>query len=512
MKRRLIALVQAALLLALSACTLPSVSSPPVESEPPAAEHTSSAPRPEFALSYNSTHPLDPLATTDSGNLSLAGLVYEGLFALDGQFEPRPVLCDTYSVNASGTVWTFSLRTDAVFSDGTPLTPKHVASSLRTARSSALYAERLSSVLGVSTGENSVTVTLSAPNGALPALLDIPITLPVEEGDAPLGTGPYCYDRDGDALLLRRNTLWWQAQSLPLDTVPLHAVTSADERIAAFDTALISAVTADPTSTNALGYSGSYELWTCPTTNLLYLGFNHASGYCSDVVLRQAISRALDRGVIASTLYSGYADPSALPIAPASPLYDEVLADELVPSVSVASQLLEDGKYKLEDGGRLTRRGKLVELTLLVNSENSFRLATADYIAEELDKLGITVTVSALPWTDYLNALAAGRFDLSLGQIKMTADFDPSVLITGALNYGLFWNEETNALLAAYRAASGEARSTAASAFQAHFASTLPFAPLCFIRTAVYTQWGAVSGLHPTQQNPFDQFHRWTVH
>lgn len=511
-KKRLTALVLTLSLLFLCACELPAVSSQPVDTETPPSESEAPVQRAEFALACNDSHALDPLATTDSSNLALAGLVYEGLFELDGSFTPQPLLCTEYSANENCTVWTFTLRSGVVFSDGTPLTPKHVATSIRTARSSELYAGRLASIIGVSTGENTVTVTLAAPNGALPALLDIPITLPVEEGLAPLGTGAYCYDTSGDTLILRQNGYWWQEKNLPLTEIPLRSITTADDRIAAFDTALITTVTADPTSTNALGYSGSYEMWTSATTNLLYLGFHHASGFCSDVVLRQAISRALDRTVIASTLFAGHADPSALPISPASPLYDFVLADELTSSVSIAEQLLEDGKYKLEEGGRLTRRGKLVELKLLVNSENSFRIATANYIAEELDKLGITVTVTALPWEDFLTALAAGNFDLYLGQVKMTADFDPAVLLTGSLNYGQFWNEETNALLYAYQSATGDARAHTASALHAHLASTLPFAPLCFIRTSVYTQWGALSGLQPTQQNPFYHFDQWSIH
>lgn len=510
-KQRLTALALALSLLFLCACELPAASSQPADSETAPVESETPVQRAEFALACNDAHTLDPLATTDSSNLALAGLVYEGLFALDSSFEPQPVLCESFSTDETCTVWTFTLRSDVVFSDGTPLTPKHVATSIRTARSSELYTERLTSVIGVSTGENTVTITLAAPNGALPALLDIPITLPVEEGLAPLGTGPYCYAAGDDALILRQNEFWWQGKDLPLTEIPLRSVTTADDRIAAFDTALITTVTADPTSTNALGYSGSYEMWTSATTNLFYLGFNHASGFCSDVVLRQAVSRALDRTVISSTLFAGHADPSALPVSPASSLYDSLLADELTSSVSIAAQLLEDGNYKLEEGGRLTRRSKLVDLNLLVNSENSFRVATANYIAEELDKLGITVTVTALPWEDFLTALSAGSFDLYLGQVKMTADFDPAVLITGTLNYGQFWNEEINALLYAYQSATGDARASAASALYAHLVSTLPFAPLCFIRTSVYTQWGAVSGLQPTQQNPFYRFDQWII-
>ena len=152
-----------------------------------------------------------------------------------------------------------------------------------------------------------------------------------------------------------------------------------------------------------------------------------------------------------------------------------------------------------------------MELELLVNTDNSFRVSVADYLADELAKLGLTVTVTKLPWDDFLKALDDGDFDLYLAQGKLTADFDLSPLLTGTLNYGGFWRESTNALLSAFRAASSTARPAAAGALYADLASSVPFAPLCFLRTSVLSQWGSVSGLEPTQQNAFYHFYDWTV-
>lgn len=506
-----------ALMLAVSLSLLPGCGSEeaddvPQDSETPVQQSETPAEPVAFTLPYDATDALDPLAGTSTTNQALAGLVYQGLFELDTAFAPQPLLCASYTVSEDQTVWTFTLRDGVTFSDGTPLTAAHVAASLNTARSSTLYAARLAQVASVKAGENTVTVTLSAPNGTLPALLDIPITLPAAEGDsAPLGTGPYYYDAENGEPVLTANPNCWQQFDLPVERIPLHSVSSADDRIAAFDTGVISLISSDLTGTNALGYSGSYETWDCPTTSMLYLGFNCASGPCQYAALRQAISRSIDRSTVATTLLSGHAAPAVLPVSPASALYDETLADELGYSMSAAAQLLQDGGYSLNDDGVLIRRKKPVELTLLVNTDNSFRVSIADYLATELSKLGLTVTVTKLPWTEFLTALQAGQFDLYLAQVKMTADFDPTALLTGSLNYGGFWSENTNALLAAFRAASDDTRADAASALYADLASALPFTPLCFLNTSVLTQWGMVSGLDPTPQNPFYHFHTWEI-
>lgn len=508
--KRCIAPLLAAALLLLPACQAEQ-EAPPLQETGGIQESAPPVQRTEFSLAYDATDTLDPLAGAGSTNLALSGLVYEGLFELDAAFQPQPLLCASYTASENCTVWTFTLRGGVTFSNGAPLTAAHAAASLNAARSSDLYSARLAQVTAVTAGEGTVTVTLSSPNGALPALLDIPVTLAGGDGSAaPLGTGPYYYDTGGGALSLTANPHWWQGRALPLDEIPLRATSTADDRIAAFDTGLVTLTPSDLTGTNALGYSGNYETWDCPTSALLYLGFNCERGACRDVALRQAVFRGIDRATVTASLLSGHGDAAVLPVHPASPLHDATLADELTYSVSTAAQILESGGYVLADGV-LTRNGRAVALELLVNTDNSFRVSVADYLAQELAKLGLTVTVTKLPWDEYLSALAKGEFDLYLAQVKLTADFDLSPLLTGTLNYGGYWSSDTNALLAAFRASSGTARSAAASGLCADLASSVPIAPLCFLRTSVLTQWGAVSGLEATQQNPFYHIYNWTV-
>lgn len=502
----LTALLLVCSLLLLTACTpaeevpSPDVSSPGTEDSTPKQV--------QFALCYDSTQSLDPLATANTINLALAGLVYEGLFELDEHFSPQPLLCDGCSVREDGLVWTFTLRPGVTFSDGTPLTAAHAAASLNAARRSELYASRLAPVTAVkAVDEITLTVTLSTPVALLPALLDIPIVLSGSE-NAPLGTGPYSYETTGDGLALVRNARWWQTRELPVETIPLRAVSSAADQVAAFDTGLTSAVLSDPTSTNALGYSGSYETWTAPTASMLYLGFRCSGGLCADPVLRRAIGLALDRDTLSASLLSGYADPAVLPVSPHSPFCDAELASSLAYSSGRAAQLLAEEGYILSEDGTLLKWRKPVSLTLLVNSENAFRTAAAQAIADSLAALGITVTVKALPWSEFVAALQRGEFDLYLAQTKLTADFDLSALLTGELNYGGYWNSDVHFLLAAFRAAGDE---SSAAALYTALAADPPFTPLCFVRTAVFTRWGMVSGVNPTQQNPFHHFYTWEL-
>lgn len=495
-----------ALLLALSGCQPgpDAVSSAPPETTAP----TDAAPvRSQFALAWDPNGTLDPIQA-GSTNLTLSTLVFQGLFALDQSFAPTPVLCQSYTTSEDGLVWTFTLRRGLQCSDGQPLDAAHAADCLNAARFSSLYAARLARVIEVTGEGRTLTITLASPSGALPALLDIPIFRTGEDG-LPLGTGPYCFRRQGSGMALERNP-HYQGEQPPLAAIPLRATPTAEDRLAAFDTGSVTLVNTDLTNSSSPGYSGNYESWDYPTTTLLYLGFNVKSGPCKDPLLRQAVSRGIDRSTVVAALLSGHADAAHFPFSPRSGFYDPALAEELDYSIAAAQQLLRDGGYTTQEG-LLYGEDAPVALTLAVNTENTFKTALADYLAQELAKLGLTVTVEKLPWAEYMAALQGRTCDLYLGQVRMTADFDPTTLLTGSLNYGGYYSAAFLNLLSAYRAASGDARDRSAYDLCVQLATDMPIAPLCFQRGSVLTQWGAVSGLSPTQQDPFYHMYQWTL-
>ena len=107
--------------------------------------------------------------------------------------------------------------------------------------------------------------------------------------------------------------------------------------------------------------------------------------------------------------------------------------------------------------------------------------------------------------------MAAGQFDLYIGEVRLTGDFDPSPLLTGALNYGGYENWTLTQALGTWKAAQGQARTQAAQALWAQFAQDAPIAPLCFKRGALLVRWGMVSGLQPTRANPFYRMEEWTT-
>ena len=503
--RRLSALTLACILL-LAACGAPAEGSASASSSGASSSSASaSAPtEPEetaasaaFTLAACPAYSFHPVLAENSVNLALAPLMYEGLFTLDSAFQAQPALCQSYSVSEDGLTWTFTLQPGIAFSDGTPLTGEIVAQALQTARGEgSRYASRLASVSSVQGSGDQVSVTLTQPNGALAELLDIPIAL--GEGDRPLGTGPYVLTDSGGSLSLTARSDWHGgAENLPIAQIPLASMTRADGLMSAFNAGEITLMDVDLTGSSALGSSGRYEVWDYNTTQMLYLGFNAQQGLCRDADVRRAIARAVDRQDVVDAIFARHGTAAALPIHPDSPWYDDAIAGELAYDPTVlAGQGLE---------GR--------PLTLVVNIENTAKSAVATYVEQQLESAGLVVTVDRLPWGEYQETVAAGDFDLYIGEVYLTPDFDLSPLLGlgGSLNHGGWTSNVIGGLLSSFRTAQGDARTAAASSLCLHLTQQVPIAPICFRNGTVLTQYGRVEGLSPVYGNIFSQLESWTI-
>ena len=165
----------------------------------------------------------------------------------------------------------------------------------------------------------------------------------------------------------------------------------------------------------------------------------------------------------------------------------------------------------MEAAGLNTGRTRTV--TLLVNQENTFKVSAAEHIAQALSDFDLQIQVEALPWEEYAAALAAGNFDLYLGQVTLTGDFDLAPLLSssGSLNYGRWQDALGDALLSALQGAQGDARTQAAADLFAYLNQQAPIVPVCFKNGSVLTQWSRLSGLSPVRGNVFYQLENWNL-
>ena len=286
------------------------------------------------------------------------------------------------------------------------------------------------------------------------------------------------------------NQAWWRGTRQPTDRIALVEAADQDTMLYRFTSLDVQLITADLTGTSPISVTGNVSYQDTDTTVFQYIGCNTARQPLDDPAFRRALSIAANRGRIVSAFLSGHGDAAQFPLSPVSPLY---------PTELERSYSRDNLTAALDQSGYLGGR----TLILLVNSENSFKTSVANYLAESFTSAGIAVSVKVLPWAEYTAALEAGNFDLYYGEVRLSADWDLSALLStgGALNYGGWSNETTDRLLTAF--ASAGDRATAMSALCRHLQEQAPIIPICFKSTSVLTQTGVLENLVSTAAEPF---------
>lgn len=454
-----------------------------------------------FSLPYYQNHTLDPITCGEGVQEAVASLLYEPLFALDRQFQPEPVLCGGYEWDETGLVCTLTLRDGVTFSDGSELTARDVVETLLRARESERYAYRLRGMASAAANRaGQVVITLTAPNRALPALLDIPIVKRTTAGwPVPVGTGPYLLADGGDFLQARED--WWQQKRLPVETIALVRAKDWETARYLFDTRRVELLTVDPTDDSSL-VNGKAQIFVQPTTVMQFVGFNTAEGrFFANPALRSLFSQGIDRDTLVEKQLLWFATAAQFPLTPLSPLYPKDLEKPYN-----REEILDVLRNAGQDGGE-TRA-----LTLLVCEGDVFRSASARFIAEGLSLLDWEITVEELPWEEYLAALETGEFDLYFGEVRLTADWDLTALVgtDGLLNYGGYGTEVTDQLLEQF--AGAEDRASAIGLLLSHLQADAPIAPVCFKNYAVLTHPGVVEGVSPAPSGIFRNMESWTIH
>lgn len=345
-------------------------------------------------------------------------LLYEGLFALNEQFAPEPVLADAYTYDSESRTWTITLRSGVMFSDGSMLTAQDVAASLARAKNSLRYGARLRCVNSVTAWDGAVVITLSEDVATLPSRLDVPIvksgtetsTVPHRHRPVPVRQGRYRRVPHRQHLLV--------AGSVPAGAAHRAApLQGQDSALYAFSSREIQLLALDLTAVSGTGVSGSGDYTDAPTA-VMRLSASTPAGKRWPTRPSAAPSAPASTGRASSppACWVTAWPPSSPPLPPPG-IYDTSL--ETAYSAAHYRQLLS---------AALGEEAQPLTLTMLVNQENSFKVSAAQEAAYTLTTDDLTVTVEALPWEQFTQRLADGEFDLYYGECRLTADWDVSAL------------------------------------------------------------------------------------
>ena len=185
---------------------------------------------------------LDPGLNTSNIDYTRGRAIYNSLCQINDDLSTRPELAEEYSANSDNTEWSFKLRKDVKFHDGTPFTADDVIYTM-----SRHYGEKSTSTAKTLVADvkewkkidsHTVKAVMEGPNADLPVILGTPQFKMIKDGTTdfqnPVGTGPFTLKefQPGVRSIHVRNEHYWR-EGANADELEIFAITDKVARLSA---------------------------------------------------------------------------------------------------------------------------------------------------------------------------------------------------------------------------------------------------------------------------------------
>ena len=431
---------------------------------------------------------LDASKATDQASAEQINNVEEGLYLLGKNAKVQNALATSTKNSADGKTWTFTLRKNAKWSNGDPVTAQDFVYSWRRTidpKTASEYAYLFSGIknadaivagkkkpatLGIKAdGKYKLTVTLEKRIPYFKLLMAFPLFFPqnqkfIEKMGSKYATaskymiynGPYKqvgWTGSNLTWKLVKNDKYWDKKNVKLDTVKFSVQKTPSTDYNLYQSGKLDAAFLDAQATKSLKGKTGYTQRKMSTTQ--YLSYNlKKHPEFKNKNLRLAISMAVNRKELTATLGGATIpattfDPEGMTTVGSKDYTDTVknAATEKATTYNV-TEAKKLYKQALKETGK-----KKISFTLLGDDDDTAKKA-AEFVQSQLENnLGIDVQVQSIPKKTRINRMMSGNFDVvSTG---WNADFaDPISFLdlqtTGAsYNYGKWSNKTYDKYVAA---------------------------------------------------------------
>jgi peptide/nickel transport system substrate-binding protein len=363
---------------------------------------------------------LDPHRSGLAVAVRVIRTIHDNLVAQLSDGSIVPWLATEWEISEDGKSYTFKLRQDVKFHDGTPFNAEAVKYNYdrilnpetKAANSVALIRPYKSAEV---IDEFTVKLNLETPSNAFLGNLSqalVSIVSPTaaqKQGDQlgknPVGTGPFKFVswEENSQIKVERNPDYKWAPPLVenkeapyLDNVTFKIAPEEATRIGSVQSGqVLAGETIPPQNILALEKDEKLQLFKSNTQGLPYTLFiNQTKAPWNELKARQALQSAIDVDTIVKTLYLGTYDRAWSPLTPGTFGYDKSLEGGVKPDLDKANALLDElGYVKGADGFR-AKDGKKLTLHYVDGSPNrEKRNDIAAIIQQQLKQIGVAVEV-----------------------------------------------------------------------------------------------------------------------
>ncbi len=459
-------LIWIGVLCSMLACTAPAaVPTQPAATTVPA---TATADTPNDTLRWSlegveDLAALDPAKPINNPTNIVIGLVYGGLIRLDANLEVQPEAAERWEVSPDGRVYTFFLRPDLQFADGTPVTAADFVYSINRALSPELTYDASYQLAQIEGAEEVAAGAADSASGvrALDAhTLEIRLKQPqafflsqlgysytyvvprqlVESGgdwhEQAFGTGPYQVKEwiHGEKIVLTANEHYWHGRA-GMPQVELYFYPDSEKALDDYLAGKLDIMGGqqNPIPTNRLEEVKQLpDFRTSAALVTRYIGFNNELAPFDRVAMRRAFAQSIDKEKLVDTVLAGAAEP----------------ATRILPTGLVGSDLpirplkFDPGAAVLDMQHAGYIAGSDVPSVTLAYADEGDNAAVAAYLQQDWQEhLGIDVALKAYALHDFEQMLNTTYYTPSAGlQMYLSvwgADYpDPQNFLSQQLRTG----------------------------------------------------------------------------
>lgn len=383
---------------------------------------------------------LDPALLTGQPEGRVANALFEGLTTFDSQARSGPGMAESWTISDDRKVYTFKLRPDAKWSDGSPLTAQDFVNTWRrtlTPDTMASYNYQLfylknaqafaegkvkdfSEVGAKALDDRTLEVTLENPTPffldlcATPPLAPVPTKVVEKYGDnwtKPehiVNNGAYLLEKWklNDVIRLRKNPNYWNAANVALETVDVLPISKDTVAFNFYSSGLADLCMDKGLTPLALldELKNRPDFHPAPFLGTYFLRFNCKKGPFADARVRRAFGMAIDKRRIVKKITRAGELPAAGFVPPGLEGY--VAPGGLPYDPEKARALLAEAGYP---GGK----GFPLVVNYLYDDKGSNESIAVELQDMWRKELGITVNLAKQEWKVYLNSLSSLDYDIA---------------------------------------------------------------------------------------------------
>ena len=441
-------------------------------------------------------------------------LLFSGLVKFDERGLPHADLAEAWGVAQDGTIYNFSLRQDAVWHDGEPVTSDDVIFTIERMKGpGSLYPQDIkdlwSNIEVTRLNDKNLKFTLPEPFvpfmdyltfGVLPQHL-LGAIPPEQMATAdfninPIGSGPYRFDQllvdDGQITGVVLSVFDQYYGTVPFieQVVFRYYPTSADAMDAyqQGDVLAVSQITLDVLG--AALEEPNLSIYTSRTPRMSFVLFNMNNpevAFLQDPTVRRALMLSINRPYLVNTFLQGQAIIANGPILPNTWAYHDG-TEQFEYDPEAAINLLKGEGYVIPAGGGDVRAKEGVSLAFtMLHPDDATYTQIAQTIRDGWAEIGVQVELQAMPYDQLvLESLTSRTYQAALVDIDLSRTPDPDPYpfwhqaeATGGQNYSQWDNRAASEYLEQARVTADYAlRTRLYRNFQVVFGKELPALPL----------------------------------